>query len=194
MSNQPQLPEEALLALLKAAREGDQSASEQLLAQYAPLIDSMAVGFCREGLSAQDREDLRQEATLGFYQALKKYNPDKEASFGYFAKVCIHNRLVSHLRSLKHVGHVVSLDEEPLPTDREFSSDPAQILVEQEKYSALCKQVCELLSEYENRVWWLYLAGRTAKDVALLLGSDEKSVQNAIYRIRKKLRSGLPYS
>ena len=194
MSNQPQLQEKAILDLLKAAREGDQSASETLLAQYAPLIDSMAADFCRGGLSAQDLEDLRQEAALGFYQALKKYDADKGIAFGYFAKVCIHHRLVSHLRSLKHMGHIISLDEEPLPTENEPSSDPAQILVEQETYSMLCKQVCELLSEYENRVWWLYLAGRTAQDVALLLGSDEKSVQNAIYRIRKKLRSGLPYS
>lgn len=194
MSNQPQLQENAILDLLKSAQKGDQSSLEALLAQYKPLIESLAAHFFTEELPAHDREDLRQEATLGFYQALKKYDPDRGVSFGYFAKVCIHHRLISYLRSLKRLEQVVLVDEESILEEVDLSTNPAQMLIEEEKYSTLCKQVDKLLSDYEKRVWWLYLAGRTAKEVAANLGSDEKSVQNAIYRIRKKLRTGLPYS
>ena len=35
-------------------------------------------------------------------------------------------------------------------------------------------------------------SGHTAKEIARELGKEEKSVQNAIYRIRKKLRATLP--
>lgn len=195
MSHQQNTPDPLLLPLLLDAQGGSQSAFEALLGQYAPLIDSMTARFSLPALSLQDREDLHQEAVVAFYRALMRYDTARaQIPFGYFAKECIRNRLISHLRTLKHLEHTVSLEEEPILTEGECSANPAQRLVEQENYSALCQQVCGILSEYENRVWWLYLAGRTAKEVASLLGTDERSVQNAIYRIRKKLRSGLPYS
>lgn len=194
--NHPQnSPDQSLLPLLKDAQGGSQPAFEALLERYAPLIDSMTARFALPALSLQDREDLHQEAVVAFYRALMRYDTAQDQiPFGYFAKECIRNRLISHLRTLKHLEHTVSLEEEPIPAEGELSADPADMLVQEENYSALCQQVCGILSDYENRVWWLYLAGRTAKEVASLLGTEERSVQNAIYRIRKKLRSGLPYS
>jgi DNA-binding CsgD family transcriptional regulator len=47
------------------------------------------------------------------------------------------------------------------------------------------------LSQYEYKVWSLYVSGKTAKDIGKIVGVDEKSVNNAIYRIRKKLRERL---
>ena len=44
------------------------------------------------------------------------------------------------------------------------------------------------LSDYEYRVWHNYMLGKTAREIGDLVGSNEKSVTNAIYRIRKKLR------
>ena len=35
-------------------------------------------------------------------------------------------------------------------------------------------------------------SGRTAKEIAHRLGKNEKSIQNAIYRIRRKLRTEIP--
>ena len=66
-------------------------------------------------------------------------------------------------------------------------------MVEQENYLALYDQICRSLSPYENRVWWMYLSGRTAAEIGKQLGKDARSVQNAVYRIRRKLRAVLPY-
>ena len=55
-------------------------------------------------------------------------------------------------------------------------------------YMELYRRIESVLSPYENHVWWLYLSGQTTSAIAASLNKDERSVQNAIYRIRKKLR------
>ena len=59
--------------------------------------------------------------------------------------------------------------------------------------SFLVARLEEVLSPYENRIWWLYVSGQTAAQIAKAIGREERSVQNAIYRIRKKLRLALPH-
>ena len=61
-----------------------------------------------------------------------------------------------------------------------------------EAYTELYLRIRAALSTYENQIWWLYHSGRTAKEIAGVLGKSEKSIQNAIYRIRRKLRTEIP--
>lgn len=164
--------------------------------RYTPLIDSMTLRFCHAEISAQDREDLRQEAVICFYRALMHFDTTQDkVQFGLYAKECIRNGLISNLRALKKHENLLLLDDSMFSgTDPDVSEDPARKLMEDEAYLALSRRIRDSLSAYENRIWWLYLAGRTAKEIALLTGKDEKSVQNAIYRIRKKLRTVISYS
>jgi DNA-directed RNA polymerase specialized sigma24 family protein len=69
------------------------------------------------------------------------------------------------------------------------SDDPSQKILEEERVKALYSLIRKNLSPYEYRIWQLYMSGRSAKDISLVVGADEKSVGNAIYRIRKKLRA-----
>ena len=64
-------------------------------------------------------------------------------------------------------------------------------VVAEEAYMELYRRIESVLSPYESHVWWLYLSGETTGTIATRLGKDERSVQNAIYRIRKKLRAAL---
>ena len=187
--------EQQLPALLQAAKNGDQAAFEALLDMYAPLIDSMARQFVNTLSMAFDREDLRQEAVLCFFHALMHFDQDKTAMpFGAYAKLCIRNGLISYWRAQQKNGNTVLLEEEMLAATQPTEENPADTLIEEENYLALYQQVRRELSGYENRIWWMYLSGRTAKEIAAQLGKDEKSVQNAIYRIRRKLRAVIPNS
>ncbi len=179
---------EARDARLLAARSGDQQAFEDLLAAYAPLIETLVSSFASP--DAEYRDDFRQEACIAFYSALRHYDMEQETiPFGAYAKTCMKNRLISYARTLRRRGT-------PLPLEcgdgADNTSDPGQTLVEEENYLALYRRIEEALSPYENRVWWLYLSGRTAREIASMLGKEERSVANAIYRIRKKLRTTLP--
>ena len=54
----------------------------------------------------------------------------------------------------------------------------------------LVKSIKKNLSDYENRVWWMYVSGLSVSEIARRIGVVEpKSVSNAVYRIRKKLRA-----
>ena len=83
-----------------AAQRGDETAFAALCRIYAPLILSMADRFgSADGMETVDREDLRQEATVAFYRALRSYDADQSSvSFGLYAKICIRNRMISLLR------------------------------------------------------------------------------------------------
>ena len=178
------------LAWIQAVREGSQESFSSLLDQYGPLIEGAVSRFVSDGISELSREDLRQEASLAFYQSILTYDPEQsEVEFGLYAKICINNRLVSRLRQLKE-----RRVDEPLPEEIgewQETDDPAGPLLERERMRALYAMIRRVLSDYESRIWELYMSGRSASEIGRIVGRDEKSVSNAIYRIRKKLRSEL---
>ncbi len=176
-----------VLAHIRGVREGSQESFSALLEQYKPLLDSVVARFESRAVSELNREDLRQEATLVFYHSILTYDTEQsEVEFGLYAKICMTNGLVSRMRSLT-VRREVPLSE----TLEHPSSDPAQQMLEQEGLEQLDAVIRSHLSEYEYRVWCLYVSGRSAAAIGEAVGRDEKSVSNAIYRIRKKLREAL---
>lgn len=180
-----------LSVLLRAAKGGDANALAGLLSAYAPLIESLVHSMQDAETEVDERDDLRQEASIALCNAVEHYDAAQGVSFGAFAKVCIRNRLVSYQRKKLRRPPTVSLETE-LTAPAPVKSDPLQRLVEEDDFLALRNRIEVLLSPYENRIWWLYVSGHTAAWIAQNLGRDERSVQNAIYRIRKKLRAALP--
>lgn len=177
---------------IEQVRNGDQEAFECLLSQYRPLIESLISRFCPDRADSSAREDLRQEATVGFYRAILSYDLEQtEVEFGLYAKICISNTLISQMRL--HKRREAELLTESLSTDCfvHDSEDPTGRLLEQERVKALYSVIRKNLSDLEYRVWQYYMAGRTAAEIGTLVQKDEKSVSNAIYRIRKKLRAVL---
>lgn len=191
MSDEKTLDTPETLRLLTLAKAGDQAAFDVLLTQYTPLIEHrLSVARARRSdILPEDEKDLRQEAHLAFYRALLGYNEGQsEVSFGLYAKICIENALISALRKIRPAEETVNYDTlTTLPADR--SEDPAQRLREQEDYEALCHRIARALSPFESAIWQRYIAGMTAPDIARQMGRDTRSIHNAIYRIRNKLRN-----
>ena len=176
--------QDAQLDLINAARAGDEGAFEALLEVYEPLIDAMSRSFATASDDSESGEDLRQEACIALYKAVQSYDSTQdEVSFGLYAKLCVRNRLISYTRKLRRRESVLPL-EERIKTEE----DVAQGVVAEEAYMELYRRIEAVLSPYESHVWWLYLSGQTTGTIAAQLGKDERSVQNAVYRIRRKLR------
>ena len=179
-----------LLDAISRVRNGEQDVFSDLLQQYRPLIESLVVRFCMDAVYESDKEDLRQEAVMSFYRAILAYDTEQtEVEFGLYAKICISNALISQSRIQKK--RTTEQLTESLSTDVfvHDSEDPAGRILEQERVKALYSVIRKNLSDFEYRVWQCYMSGRTAGEIASLVGKDEKSVSNAIYRIRKKLRA-----
>ena len=182
---------DSIKELVAAAQGGDQDAFSELLDVYKPLINSTVSKFRVEGMPEADMDDLRQEAVIAFYSALTAYDPAiSEVEFGLYAKVCICNRLVSQTRILKRrlTNSTVSYNAEDLLKYVASDGDPVKSLVESEEEKQLLKLIRDNLSDRENLVFRLYAVGMSAASIAEKLGVNEKSVNNTIYRIRKKLK------
>ncbi len=180
----------ALLVLIRQAQEGSREAYTHLQTRYRPLLESSVARFVTPDMSLQDREDLREEAERVFLNALTSYDTEQDAvDFGLYAKICLRNGLISEWRSLtaRHRFNVVSLTQDTL-TDQSEQEDPSLLLLEEERFRDLYRVIRDSLSELENQVWWLYVTGVEIKEIAHRLDRSEKSVHNAIYRIRSKLR------
>ncbi|MBQ7124913.1 MAG: hypothetical protein IJO00_00985, partial [Clostridia bacterium] len=99
-----------------------------------------------------------------------------------YAKICVKNRLISVIRKnrteKKHKAKAAK------PRDA-VSSRQSTFLTEE------IKAVAEkLLTKYEKIVFYMYLDGKSYRDIALSLGKTEKSVDNALFRAKKKFRCG----
>ena len=180
---------EKLQELLVRAREGSQDALNSLKSRYAPLIVSQISKHSLDGMAAQDIVDIREEALIIFYNAVCNYDPSSGVEFGLYAKICIENGLITFVRS-----YFRRKKRSVLPLDRAEGVGDApnflQSIVDEENASELVRAIRDLLSDYENRVWWMYVSGMSVSDISANMGGvDPKSVSNAVYRIRKKLKS-----
>ncbi len=177
-------------ALILQAQAGSQEAHGALRTKYRPLIEASLARMATSGMTHQEYADLREEAERIFLAAITSYDTEQDAvDFGLYAKICLRNGLISERRHMdaRRRLNPLSLSDE-LMTSQE---DPAERIVEEEQFRQLCHTVRGCLSEFENRVWWPYVTGESVADIARTLDCEERSVHNAIYRIRRKLRERL---
>ncbi len=173
--------------LVKRAAAGSETAFSDLLDRYAPLINRSVASFRYCGMES---EDLSQEAIIALLQAVRSFRPEAGVSFGLYAKICITNSLITAAKKRAASASVLSYEEERERSD-EGANDPSVVLGEVERAESIMRSVRKELSAFENRVFDLYLAGYTAKETAALLSKQEKSISNALFRIRGKLKKTL---
>ena len=182
--------EDSLRDLLLQAQAGSREAYLALHSKYRPLLESSVARFGTSEMTLQEKADMREEAERVFLGAITSYDTEQDAvDFGLYAKICLRNGLISEWRHIHARRRVtpVSLAEEEVAE----GYDPGADIVEDERFRQLCRTVRGLLSDFENSVWWQYVTGVSVADIAREMGRDERSVHNAIYRIRRKLRERL---
>ena len=171
-----------LIRLITLARSGDEGAYADLTVMYKPLIESMGknyAGKCDNALYTED--DFIQEANLGFYSAVRTYEETDKVTFGLYAKICVRNRLVSLLRAS-------SRKPKKPKVESEGEQDVLSGLLDRENTKEIEKRIEGVLSRLEWEVFCLYIQKCSYADIAERLGRTEKTVDNAIYRIKTKLK------
>lgn len=178
------------LALMAA--DGDDESMALLIAKITPIAKAKAGRYDGPRLSA---DDLVQEGMLGFLDAVKSFRPEKGVPFKAYAETCINNRIISAVRaSLNNknaaLTNAVSIDDESSDIFSR-SSDPAVIFADKHGSELLKKIISDDLSDFERQVIELRLLDQSYAQIAASLDCREKAVDNALQRIRKKIRSRL---
>jgi len=179
------------------AAYGDSSAEEQLAARYFRLVKVCARPYFLVG---GDSEDLTQEGMFGLLSAIREYNGEMNTTFKTFAEQCIKNRLISAIRSASRKKHTplnngVSLeavlsDEDQSHTislGEAFRRVPEEQVLARESANEVFLTYSRCLSNLENQILGLFLDGLSYQEMGDKLGRSQKSVDNAVQRIRHKL-------
>lgn len=191
--------------LLDAVRRKEEGSFERLSQKYSSLTESMVRGFASSfgisgeagrGANVYDMDDLRQHAAMALYRAAAAYRPDeegKEVSFGLYAKVCVRNALISELRRYRREMRKRAAEKPAEEQKRRkkgciAAGDPLYRMVSEEAMRETLTAFRETLSGYEKEVFEYYIVGKSITEIAERLGKDEKSVSNALYRMKVKIR------
>ncbi|MDD3277919.1 MAG: sigma-70 family RNA polymerase sigma factor [Lachnospiraceae bacterium] len=189
MKNYDHTTDEELILRL---RDGEQEIEDYLMDKYKNLVRQKARALY---LAGGDHEDLLQEGMLGLFKAVREYNPLKEAGFSTYASACITNQMYKAVTSSmrqKHqpLNNSLSLSQLENETTWQLVNEesPEKILLDQERTAHISQKIEKILSPFENEVLSLYLKGYDYLQIGERLERSAKSVDNALQRIRKKVR------
>lgn len=182
--------QEKIYKLIDLVIKGDSDAFSELVEIYNPLLKKILNAYTIEEMSREDVEDLGQEELIAFYRAIISF--DKEQSnveFGLYAKICVTNSMISLRRAAAKKSKESLIGDEEMNSITDPDGEVSKFFEMRESERELGEQIEKTLSHYENEVWSYYVNGYSSKEIACKLNSSEKSIDNAIFRIRRKLKT-----
>ncbi len=190
------LTDEAVVELI---HNGDDLALEYIIEKYRGLVRIKTRSYFMIGA---DREDIIQEGMIGLYKAVRDFKAEKQANFFSFAELCISRQIITAIKTANRQKHLplnsyMSLnrsvyDENDEYTYMEFlpcdtGNNPETRVIDTEEKNRMEKRIAVALSPLERRVLSLYLRGKSYSDIAEKVNKDEKSIDNALQRVKKKV-------
>ncbi len=180
-------------------RQGDSLAQEYILDKYKALVKSKSRAYF---LIGADKEDIIQEGMIGLYKAIRDYQPGKHASFRVFAELCVNRQIITAIKAATRQKHIplnsyVSLNKTAFHEDSDQTyldllqemdlTNPETVLIGQEDKNFIENHMDQVLSEFESKVLGFYLQGKTYFEISKMIGKPEKSIDNALQRVKKKI-------
>lgn len=190
--------------LILRFRDGETGIMDFIMEKYKGLVRKKAKSMF---LLGADSEDLIQEGMIGLFKAVRDYDAGRDASFYTFADLCISRQMYTAVQASSRKKHAplnryISLSAEesadgekagklPFELREVWEKSPEELFIDQENLKRLEEMIEQELSTFEKQVLDLYLTGMGYVQIAKVLGRDEKSTDNALQRIKGKLRRAL---
>lgn len=194
--------------LIQSLREGEEAITDFIMDKYKNLVRSKAKAMFILGA---DNEDLIQEGMIGLFKAVRDYDSGRDASFYTFADLCVSRQMYTAVQASRRKKHAplntyISLygshaDREQSGTGEDMQlvnaltsgvlQNPEELLIDRENVDLLEKIIEKELSGFEKQVLDLYVTGMSYAQIAKVLGKDEKSTDNALQRIKGKLKRAI---
>lgn len=187
--------------LVNMVCEKSEEAGDLLYDKYKYIVDIIYNKYLKSAYALSvDLKELRQEALLGFSDALVNFDQDKSASLPTFISLCVERRVGNYVKKADTTKYrilkdVYSLDA-PMSdssTLKEYigddSKDPGKTLEMEENLINLKKTIDNLLSPHEKEVYELLINGFSYDDICTILKISQKQVYNTVSRLREKIKS-----
>lgn len=185
--------------VISLSRNGDKYAIDHIINKYKNLVRSRARTYF---LIGADKEDIVQEGMIGLYKAARDFKIEKHVSFKAFAELCITRQIISAIKSATRQKHIplnsyISLNKPFFEDENEQTlldtlgqrknSNPEDIVITKEHFESVEEKMFKVLSKFERKVLSLYLDGKGYTEIAKQLDKSEKSIDNALQRIKRKV-------
>ncbi|MBP5384913.1 MAG: RNA polymerase sporulation sigma factor SigH [Lachnospiraceae bacterium] len=187
--------------LIERLHAGEVSVIDFLMEKHKDLVRMHAKALYLPGA---DSEDLIQEGMIGLFKAIRDYDDSHDASFKTFARLCISRQMMTAVENSRRKKHAplnsyVSLyaaDDDGDETIMESlsslaESSPEDKIIDRERVQTLTNEILKVLSPLETKVFRLYLTGMNYAEIARVLECEEKSMDNALQRIKRKIRKSV---
>jgi len=186
--------------LIDLVNEKNEDASNLLYEKYSYIVDIIVNKYKKGAYYLSiDLNELKQEAMVGFSDALVSYDQENSASLKTFITLCVERRVRNYIKKndttkSKILKEAYSLDTpvyegltlgDAIPSN---VSSPEDKLVEEESVKELKKKIDSVLSAFEKDVLELLINDFTEKDIASILNINIKQVYNCVSKIRIKLK------
>lgn len=181
---------------LAVAAKTDCYALETLIGRYKQAVRGLSRQYF---LTGGEEDDLIQEGTIGLFKAITAY--DGVSPFKNYAFTCIKSGIISTIRKstsyknkalMYYVPIYAGEDDDKSPLIKGEISDPEEEYINSESAREFMRRVKAVLSKYEYEILTLYLDGYSYSDIARTKNTNDKSVDNAVQRIRKKIAELTP--
>ena len=184
-------------------RDGEEEAAGFLMNKYKNLVRKKAGSMYILG---GDREDLIQEGMIGLYKAVRDYDMGRDVNFYTFADLCVSRQIYTAVQASNRKKHLplntyISIYGQSMNTEEgtkeydlmntlvsKIESNPEEMMIEQENMEQMEQAILKELSELEKQVFELHLTGMNYTQIAKILGRDEKSTDNALQRMKCKIK------
>ena len=184
--------------LVVLVRSRDSRAFEMLEHRFSKFILLKARKL--SGFTELSREDVLQEGKVCLYRACLSFDEGRGCLFMTFFATLLANHygkiMQRCIRRPDPAARCIELDEN-IPGGMSGGASPAQDalpleqVIDGELHKALMESIDRDLSGAERSVVLSYLTGNDYGHIARDLGINEKAVDNALMRAKKKLRVSL---
>lgn len=184
--------------IIERIAKKDDDAIEYMMKKYGGIVKREVRTVYIIGA---ETEDLMQEGMIGLFKAIRDFEADKGAVFSTFATLCVRRQIKTAINNSNRKKHIplntyISIYaendeygyeiEDNLESENE-DSNPENMVLAKEQSRVLNELIENRLSSFEKKVLKHYLEGLSYQEIAQRLDKTDKSVDNALQRIRRKL-------
>ncbi len=183
---------------IKRIRNGELDARNELVRKYERTVKKIAGKYFVAG---GDENDLSQEGMFGLLKAIDGFDLSKDIPFSAFAVTCIKRKIVTAIKNSTRQKHIplnssISLTQEAysdqddgrqvIDTLDVQTPDVADTVASKETYAQIYAKLSNVLSPLEKDVFKYRLNGYSYDQMAEMIGTTPKAIDNAVQRIKGK--------
>ena len=176
--------------LAEISKDGDDRAFNELVIRYLGKIRFIARKYSAQGY---EQNDFVQEGLLALLSACKTFDTKGGSTFGSYVSLLVERRFISIIRgsqSKKTVPDSALVRIDGLSEElTDFVRSPEEQLMDKEQLRQVLSRLRALLSAREYELLMLFASGLSYSKISEKLQISEKSVDNALQRVRRKVGS-----